>query len=232
MAEGQLVRAVAGREAEELVTEADAEDGHAAERVAHDLVSACERLRVAGAVREDDAVEASRARRPTSCAGRRSRPRRLGEAAHDRPLGAVVDDGDVRRARLGEDVRLRRRDLRRRAPGPPSPAARAPARAHRPPEARLRRRRPRRAWRPRRAGAGRASACRSRRGRRGRARAASRPLLAAERAHERRLRVRLGRLAALVGDAVVADHRRREADELARVARVGDGLLVAGHARS
>ena len=34
---------------------------------------------------------------------------------------------------------------------------------------------------------------------------------------------------ALVGDAVVADHRRREADELLRVARIGDRLLVAGH---
>ena len=36
---------------------------------------------------------------------------------------------------------------------------------------------------------------------------------------------------ARVGDAVVADHRRREADELLGVARVGDGLLVAGHRR-
>ena len=32
-----------------------------------------------------------------------------------------------------------------------------------------------------------------------------------------------------VGDAVVADHRRREADELLGEARVGDDLLVAGH---
>ena len=44
-----------------------------------------------------------------------------------------------------------------------------------------------------------------------------------------RARVRPLRLGALVGDAVVADHRRREADELLRVARVGDDLLVAGH---
>src|ERR1051325_10573229 len=58
-----------------------------------------------------------------------------------------------------------------------------------------------------------------------------RPLLAAERAHERGLRLRRLRLGALVGDAVVADHRRREADELARIARVRDRLLVAGHAR-
>ena len=32
-----------------------------------------------------------------------------------------------------------------------------------------------------------------------------------------------------VGDAVVADHRRGEADDLAAEARVGRDLLVAGH---
>ncbi len=37
------------------------------------------------------------------------------------------------------------------------------------------------------------------------------------------------RLGARVGDAVVADHRRREADDLLREARIGDGLLVAAH---
>src|SRR5688500_252818 len=37
MAEGGLVRAMAGREAEKLVAEADPEDGNAAERFAHDL---------------------------------------------------------------------------------------------------------------------------------------------------------------------------------------------------
>ena len=43
-------------------------------------------------------------------------------------------------------------------------------------------------------------------------------------------RVRLARLRPLVGDAVVADHRRREADELLREARIGHGFLVARHA--
>ena len=42
--------------------------------------------------------------------------------------------------------------------------------------------------------------------------------------------MRLGRFAALLGDPVVAHHRRREADELPGVARIGDRLLVAGHA--
>src|SRR5262249_39339567 len=40
-----------------------------------------------------------------------------------------------------------------------------------------------------------------------------------------------GRLGAPLGDPVVADHRRREADQLLREARVGHDLLVAGHRR-
>src|SRR5207344_2117167 len=48
--------------------------------------------------------------------------------------------------------------------------------------------------------------------------------------HEHRARVRPRRLAPLLGDAVVADHRRGEADELILEARIGDRLLVAGHA--
>ena len=57
-----------------------------------------------------------------------------------------------------------------------------------------------------------------------------RPLRPARLAHEHRARVRRRRLGALVGDAVVADHRRGEADELILEARIGDRLLVAGHA--
>ena len=95
MAEGELVRAVPGREAEQLVAEADAEDGNAAERVAHDLGLCLQRLGVAGSVREDDAVErgelVGRGRvRADGDGGSGS-----GEAAHDRALRAVVDDGHV-----------------------------------------------------------------------------------------------------------------------------------------
>ena len=95
MAEGELVRAVPGREAEKLVAEADSEDGNAAERVAHDLRLCLQRLGVAGPVREDDAVErgelVGRGRvRADGDGGAGS-----GEAAHDRALGAVVDDGHV-----------------------------------------------------------------------------------------------------------------------------------------
>ena len=56
-----------------------------------------------------------------------------------------------------------------------------------------------------------------------------RPRRPASLTHQDRARVGLGRLGAALGDAVVADHRCREADELLREARVGDDLLVAGH---
>ena len=48
-------------------------------------------------------------------------------------------------------------------------------------------------------------------------------------AHDRRAGVDAVRLHGLLGDAVVADHRVGEGDELPRVRGVGDGLLVAGH---
>src|SRR5690348_10156122 len=57
-----------------------------------------------------------------------------------------------------------------------------------------------------------------------------RPLRPASLAHQHRARVRAHRLAPLLGDPVVADHRGREADELVLEARVGDRLLVARHA--
>ena len=56
-----------------------------------------------------------------------------------------------------------------------------------------------------------------------------RPLRPARLAHQHGVRVRAGRLGPAGRDAVVADHRRREADELLGEAGVGDGLLVAGH---
>ena len=49
------------------------------------------------------------------------------------------------------------------------------------------------------------------------------------RAHDRRPRVDAIRFHRLVRDAVVADLRVRERDQLAGVARVGHRLLVAGH---
>jgi hypothetical protein len=48
-------------------------------------------------------------------------------------------------------------------------------------------------------------------------------------AHDHRARVDAVRLHVLGRHAVVPDQRVREDDDLAGVARVGDGLLVAGH---
>ncbi len=56
--ERQLVGRVPGGEPEELVPEADAEDARAAEQAANRLDLGDERLRVTGAVRQQDAVEA------------------------------------------------------------------------------------------------------------------------------------------------------------------------------
>ena len=58
MAEGQLVRLVAGGEAKQLVAEADAEHRHAAEQAAHDLGLERQRLRIARPVRQQHAVVA------------------------------------------------------------------------------------------------------------------------------------------------------------------------------
>ena len=150
-----------------------------------------------------------------------------GEAAQDRALAAVVDDGDPERARVAVDVRLGRRDLgdERRA-------------LHRRPRAdgveRLRLvQRARDRDRAHRAALAQAEHERARvdPGQRDDPVLLQpvRPLRPARLAHQHRLRVRSGRLGAAGGDAVVADHRRREADELLGEARVGDGLLVAGH---
>ena len=95
VAERQLERRETGREREQLVTEADAEDGDAAEQLAdrRDLVG--ERLGIAGPVREQDAVE------PGERAGvdvvRKDGGAHAGlhELPDDRALDAVVDDGDV-----------------------------------------------------------------------------------------------------------------------------------------
>ena len=56
MTERQLVRLVAGREAEELMAEADPEDRHPPEQLLHRLHLVVERLRIAGTVGEDDGV--------------------------------------------------------------------------------------------------------------------------------------------------------------------------------
>ena len=153
------------------------------------------------------------------------------EPAQDRALAAVVDDRDAHAPVGREGVRLVGRDAARRAPRPPSPAARAPPSSTSSTSRRSLTTAARIAPRSRR--------CRTSE------RVSTpvsaddavlvqpvRPLRAARLAHHDRRRVRAARLGARVGDAVVADHRRGEADELALEARVGRDLLVAGHRRS
>ena len=118
---------------------------------------------------------------------------------------------------------------RRRAPPPPSTAVHAPRRA--PPRRRHRRRPQRPASRPasrRWSTSDRVSIPAQRDDA-----ALSQPVGPVSRRPVSRMidpgRVHPGRLRALVGDAVVADHRRGEADDLPDVARIGDRLLVAAH---
>ena len=227
VAEGELVRLVAGREAEQLVAEADAEHGHAAEQLPHDLHLVGERLRVAGAVREQDGVVGEQLLRIDRVREDGDVRAGAGEAAQDRALAAVVEDGDPERARVAVDVRLGRRDL--------GDERSALHRRSRPDGVERLRLVQLTRGRDRAHGAAVAQAEDER------ARVdpgqrddpvllqPGRPLRAARLPHQHRLRVRSGRLGAAGGDAVVADHRRREADELLGEARVGDGLLVAGH---
>jgi hypothetical protein len=96
MAERELERLEAGREREQLVAEADAEDRHAPEQLADDGHLGFERLGVTRAVREQDAVVAGERvgvdvvredGHGGACAG---------EPAQNRPLAPVVDDRDRR----------------------------------------------------------------------------------------------------------------------------------------
>ena len=68
--ERELEGAVAGSEPEQLVAEADPEDRDPAEQARDGLDLRLERLRVAGAVREHDAVEPGELVGLRRCAGR------------------------------------------------------------------------------------------------------------------------------------------------------------------
>jgi hypothetical protein len=67
VAERQLERLVPGREAEQLVAEADPEDGRTAEEVTDDRGLLDKRVGIAGAVREDDTVVAASVSASTVC---------------------------------------------------------------------------------------------------------------------------------------------------------------------
>ena len=229
VAERQLVRLHPRREREQLVAEADAEHRHAAEQLAHDRDLVVQRLGIAGAVREQHAVVLRElvgvdVVRVDGDGGARS-----GEAREDRALDAVVDDRDADVAGLRVGVDVVGRDV-----GDERAARHRRLLAHR--GERLVDRDVARS----RGGAHRTALAQvedeaARVDSRERDDAALvqpvRPRRPARLAHERRARVRPLRLGARGRDAVVADHRRGEADELLGVARVGDDLLVARHRR-
>jgi hypothetical protein len=97
---------VAGREAEQLVAEADPEHRDTAQQLAHDLDLVCERLGVAGAVREQDGVVAGELVRVDLVREDRHVRARPGEPPQDRPLHAVVDDSNTNRPGVAINVRV------------------------------------------------------------------------------------------------------------------------------
>src|SRR3954469_4904259 len=94
VAERELVRLVASRAGDQLVPEADPEHVRAAEQVAYRLGLDFERLRVAGARREEDAVVAGQLVRAGAVRMGGDGRTRLREPAQDRVLDAVVLDRD------------------------------------------------------------------------------------------------------------------------------------------
>src|SRR5436189_4152119 len=113
MAERQLRRREAGRASEELMAEADAEDRYAADELLDGRRLGPERLWIAWAVREQDAVVAGELVRVDVV--RVDGDRRAGacESPEDAALAAVVDDSDPGPTRIAVDVRLLRRDVSR-----------------------------------------------------------------------------------------------------------------------
>ena len=104
--ERQLVRLHSGREREQLMPEADAEDRHTAEQVAHRSHFVDEGLGIAWPVREQHAVVARELVRIDVVGKDGHRGAGGSEPAEDRALDAVVDHGDAHIAALGVRVRL------------------------------------------------------------------------------------------------------------------------------
>ena len=144
--ERKLERLVTGGEREELVSEADAEDRHAADQLAYDRHLLLERLGIARAVRQEHARRSGAARPPSHRAETPSPPRPRRRAA----AGSSACSRS-RRRRLACDRRRNTRTgvrsrPRARAPVRTSTAARAPPRL---PARPTRRRRPQRPAEPR-----------------------------------------------------------------------------------
>src|SRR6185437_11769005 len=236
VAELELVGLAAQRQPDQLVPEADAEDGHAAQEPANALHRIRARLRIAGAIREKHAVRLQRQHFRRWRLGRHHlHPATVGgELAQDVALDAeVVRD----HPRAGRGARPRVRDFRGHNPRQvgalhvryglrPGLQCRGLAGAH---DAAL--------------GAALAQMTHQRAGVNlgqyrnsvpfevGLAILLAAPVAgdARELAHDQPLDVRPRRLVVLRSGAVVADLRRRETDDLAAVGGVGADLLVSGH---
>ena len=234
VAERELERLQAEREPDELVAEADPEERHLPEQLAHGLDRAVELRRVAGAVADQHRgrVELEHGLGVPGAGDDDRLDARLGEAPHDRALAAEVEHDDARagadRERLGH-ARVERGRGR----------GELGLREHaRPVEVRvgeragvqlLRRRRAERA--AHRSVLAEAADERTRVDLLQRDDAAPRePVrpVGPRAPHHDALGPDLARLEQRLVDAVVADERGGEREHLARVARVGDGLLVAG----
>src|SRR5919201_4036266 len=107
--ERELVRAMTGREREQLVPKANPEYRHPSHQVADRCNLLAEGLRVTGPIREQYAVEADELLGDRVVREDRHRRSCPGEPPEDRPLAAVVHDRDARSAELGVDIRLMRR---------------------------------------------------------------------------------------------------------------------------
>ena len=227
VSERKLVRLVPCGKREQLMAEADAEDRDAADQLAHDGDLVCKWLGITGAVRKQYAVEAQELvhrsvvrKDGDRCAGAREPPQ-------DRTLAPVVDDSDASATRVGVRVRLRggHGGCERAAGHRRLCAGNLDCLLDRPVTGDC--------------NGAQGAAVAQLEDERARVDPAQRddaafvepvrPGRPARLAHQHRSRVCSGRFGATLGNAVVPDHRRREADELFGEARVGDDLLVAGH---
>ena len=238
VAEGELVGLQADGLAEQLVAEADAPHRPRADELAHGGDDVAQRGGVAGAVGQEDRVGVGGRQ-----LGGRHRARvqldaraALDEVAHDRALDPGVDDRDPRAVAVAGSVMAGRRDLareveadHRRLGGDPlarlrlAHGGREDAAAHRARAADVAHERARVDAGDRRDAAVAQPVQPAALGVGG-------VLAVDRRAHDRRARPWAVGLHRLLRDAVVADVRVGEGDELAGEGRVGHRLLVAAHA--
>src|ERR1035437_9238050 len=102
VAEAQFVSLSTQRDADQLMSEADAEDGHASHHLANALLCVGHRLRIARPVRQKDAIGLEREYVfGTGCCGDNRHATALpNQASHDVVFDAIVIGNDVMPGRL------------------------------------------------------------------------------------------------------------------------------------